>query len=104
MTPNADPLREAAQNILDLWDNRKIEGNTVACNWFDSLRAALAADAPEGPTLADILSWLSAEGEWWVRGRRQESTEGRTRRYQTNLVWQRLVEWRDTGVEPKHGL
>ncbi len=53
---------------------------------------------PSGPTLDDILRWLSAEAEWWARAR-----DG-SRRYQTNLVWHRLTEWRDTGKEPKHGL
>jgi hypothetical protein len=24
--------------------------------------------------------------------------------YQTNLIWQRLTKWRDTGEEPPHGL
>ena len=56
------------------------------------------------PTLDDILQWLSAEAEWWVGDRELRGELANTRRFQTNLVWHRLTEWRDTGKEPKHGL
>ena len=69
----------------------------------DRRKAAHPSDAAP-PSLDDILGWLSAEAEWWVGDRRQNSEEGNTRRFQTNLVWQRLVSWRDTGKEPNHGL
>ncbi len=54
------------------------------------------------PTLDDILRWLVKEAAHW-EGARPEGLDIQ-RRYQTNLVWHRLTEWRDTGTEPNHGL
>jgi len=67
---------------------------------------ALVAAHPDAapPTLDDILGWLSAEAEWWAGDRNCRAELTSTRRFQTNLVWQRLTEWRDTGKEPVHGL
>jgi hypothetical protein len=61
----------------------------------------------EAPTLDDILHWLSAEAAHWDKLRAAKDVLGRDaayRMYQTNLIWHRLDEWRDTGTEPNHGL
>lgn len=63
--------------------------------------AYVATDAP--PTLDDILRWLSTEAEWWC-GDLGHQKAADYRRFQTNLIYTRLCEWRDAGKEPKHGL
>ncbi len=82
----------------------------------EAIRAAIAAVVvrhlalyahPEDaapPTLDDILGWLSAEAEWWTGDRNCRAELTSTRRFQTNLVWASLTQWRDTGKEPRHGL
>ena len=71
-------------------------------------RAAPAEEPPPSdaapPNLDDILGWLSVEAEWWAGDRSLRGEHANTRRFQTNLVWQRLADWRDTGKEPQHGL
>ena len=60
------------------------------------------AHTTKGPTLDEILGWLWRESEWWWSAG-DRTGECNTRRFQTNLIWERLTKWRDTGTEPKHG-
>ena len=69
----------------------------------DRRKAAHPSDAAP-PSLDDVLQWLGVESEWWAGDVRVDERTAANRQFQTNLVWQRLTEWRDTRTEPKHGL
>ncbi len=62
------------------------------------------SDTPAIPDLNDVLRWLGGEAGHW-RGRPDdEQNVGQLRYYQTNVISRRLMDWRDTGREPAHGL
>ncbi len=59
--PPTDPLREAAQAVLDCWDSRNWKAAPTA-DYMRRLRAALAA--PPQPTVSSIKNEISNLSVW----------------------------------------